>query len=76
MAGIFHIFHRAESGQDALQVKLEALVSSQGTSLAPHLCLRDVASRDLVAVAKTAQLVGHSRSRNGFGSNSQDVEEC
>jgi len=49
-----------QSCQDALQVKLESLVSSQGT-LAPHLRLRDVGSRDLVALAKTAQLVGHSR---------------
>eukprot|EP00435_Cladocopium_sp_Y103_P022051 s1828_g5.t1 len=44
--------------KDALQVKLEGLVSSQGTSLAAHLCLRDVGSRDLVALAKTAQSLG------------------
>ncbi|CAL1145402.1 unnamed protein product [Cladocopium goreaui] len=56
--GIQEVLRKAE---DALQVKLESLVSSQGT-LAPHLRLRDVGSRDLVALAKTAQLVGHSRS--------------
>ena len=66
------IFSSCQSwGQDALQVKLESLVSSQGSlaPLAPHLRLREVGSRDLLALAKTAQLVGHSRPvshRNGW----------
>lgn len=46
-------------------MKLESLVSSQGT-LAPHLRLRDVGS-DLVALAKTAQLVGHGRPNTSLG---------